>query len=308
MKRRRGGRRDEESGRKLRWASLMILAFLAGLLAIGVAVLMPGGEGENGPESRAQADPAAPPPVSVETAEAARAEPETPPSKGPAPRLAIVVDDCGYDPTRDAEWLKFPEQITLAVIPFGPSSRRLARSAHERGFGVLIHVPMEPESLVSDRTEGFRLRRGMSREEMNALLGRMIEENSWATGVSNYMGSAFTADLESMETLVSLLKSRGMFFLDSVTTPRSVAVLAALRAGLPVTRRDVFLDAGIPPEEMRSRWEEAIATAKEKGKAVLVCHGRKDSFRTILDLVPDLEAEGILAVTVDELLAGRRTP
>lgn len=308
MKRRRGGRREEESGRKLRWASLMLLAFVAGLLAIGVAVLMPGGEGGNGPESRAEADSAAPPPVSGETGDAAPAEPETPPSEELPPRLAIVVDDGGYDPARDAEWLKFPEKITLAVIPFGPSSRRLARSAHERGFGVLIYVPMEPEAPVSDRTEGVRLRRGMSREEMNALLGRMIEENPWATGVSNYMGSAFTADLESMATLVSLLKSRGLFFLDSVTTPRSVAVLAALRAGLPVTRRDVFLDAGIPPEEMRSRWEEAIATAKEKGKAVLVCHGRKESFRTILDLVPDLEAEGIVAVTVEELLAGRRTP
>ena len=93
-----------------------------------------------------------------------------------------------------------------------------------------------------------------------------------------------------------------------VTTPRSVAVLAALRAGVPVTRRDVLLDAGLPPEEMRSRWDEAIATAKEKGKAVLVCHGRKDSFRTILDLVPALEAEGIRAVTVDELIAERRAP
>ncbi len=308
MNRRRGGRREEEPGRKRRWASLMLLAFFAGLLTVGVAVLMPGGEDGNGPESPVRGTPSEASPVSGETTESARTEQETPPVKGPAPRLAIVIDDCGYDPTRDAEWLKFPEKITLAVIPFGPSSRRVARTAHERGFGVLIHVPMEPESPVSDRTEGFRLRRGMSREEMGTLLGRMIEENSWATGVSNYMGSAFTADLESMETLVSLLKSRGMFFLDSVTTPRSVAVLAALRAGLPVTRRDVFLDAGIPQEEMRSRWKEAIATAKEKGKAVLVCHGRKDSFRTILDLVPDLEAEGIRAVTVDELLSGRRTP
>jgi len=285
----------------------MLLSFFAGLLTIGVAVLMPGGESRNGSGLPVQEEPSAQPPVPGEAEETARDARETPPVEGPAPRLAIVVDDCGYDPARDAEWLNFPEKITMAVIPFGPSSRRLARTAHERGFGVMIHVPMEPESPVSDRTEGFMLRKGMSLEEMDSLLGRMIEENSWASGVSNHMGSAFTADLESMRNLVSLLKSRGLFLLDSVTTPRSVAVLAALRGGVPVTRRDVFLDVGLQPDEMRLRWKEAMTIAKEKGKAILVCHGRKESFRTILDLVPDLEAEGIRAVTVDELLVGRQS-
>ncbi len=284
----------------------MLCAFLAGLLTIGAVVLMPGGESKTAARFPPQRESPSQRPDSAGDAEAGPHDQVTLTVQPPIPRLAIVVYDCGYDPTRDAEWLKFPEKITLAIIPFGPSSRRLAESARARGFGVLIHIPMEPESPVSDRTERFRLRRGMSGEEMDALLGRMIRENSWASGVSNHMGSAFTADLESMGTFVSLLKSRGLFFLDSVTTPRSVAVLAALRAGVPVTRRDVFLDAGIQPEEMRLRWKQALEIAKEKGKAILVCHGRKESFRTILDLVPDLEAEGIRAVTIDELLAGRR--
>jgi polysaccharide deacetylase 2 family uncharacterized protein YibQ len=146
----------------------------------------------------------------------------------------------------------------------------------------------------------------MSGEEMDALLGRMIEENAWASGVSNHMGSAFTADPESMATFASLLKSRGLFFLDSGTTSRSVAVQAARKAGIPVARRDVFLDTGIRPEEMSLRWKEALSIAKEKGKAVLVCHGRRESLRAILDLVPDLEAEGVRAVTLDELFAEDR--
>ncbi len=218
-----------------------------------------------------------------------------------------MVDDCGYDPTRDAEWLKFPEKITFAVIPFGPSSRRLAKSAHDRGFGVLIHVPMEPEGNVSDRTERFRLHTGMSGGEMGSLLGRMIEENPWATGVSNHMGSAFTADPASMARFVALLKEEGLFLLDSMTTSRSIAVRAALQAGIPVARRDVFLDADMAPEEMRVQWKRTVAIAKEKGAAILVCHGRRDSLRTMLDLVPDLEAEGVQAVTLAELLLQRRS-
>jgi len=306
MKRRKDARRKGKAGRRRRWWPLMLSAFFAGLLTVGVAVLMPGEGDRNGGSAslKGTSEPAAGPGGSAPAASTAR---DSLPVEVPSPRLAIVVDDCGYDPSRDAEWLKFPEKITMAVIPFGPSSRRLPRAAHDRGFGVLIHAPMEPEGPVSDRTRDFRFLRGMSGEEMGALLGRMIEENAWASGVSNHMGSAFTADPESMATFASLLKSRKLFFLDSVTTSRSVAVQAALKAGIPVARRDVFLDTGIRPEEMRLRWKEALSIAKEKGKAVLVCHGRRDSLRAILDLLPELEAEGIRAVTLDELFAKDRS-
>ncbi|MGA6992527.1 MAG: divergent polysaccharide deacetylase family protein [Candidatus Deferrimicrobiaceae bacterium] len=278
----------------------MLCAFLAGLVTIGLVVLMPGGESRDRGDPTSEGEPEAPAAISPGTTQPAT---KAVPAEVPTPRLAIVVDDNGYDPTRDAEWLKFPEKITLAVIPFGPSSRRLAKAAHERGFGVLIHVPMEPVSPVSDRTDGFRLRRGMGREEMDALLDRMVKENAWASGVSNHMGSAFTADPESMAVFAALLKSRGLFFLDSLTTSRSVAVQAALRAGIPVARRDVFFDTDKQLEEMRLQWKRVLSIAKKKGKAVLVCHGGKESLRAILDLVADLEAEGVRAVTLDELFA-----
>lgn len=282
----------------------MLCAFLAGLVTVGVAVLMPGGESRNQDALSSQGEseaPAAIPPGSTQPSAMAV------PTKVPTPYLAIVVDDNGYDTTRDAEWLKFPGKITVAVIPFGPSSRRLAKAAHERGFGVLINVPMEPVSPISDRTDGFRLRRGMSREEMSVLFDRMAKENTWASGASNHMGSAFTADPESMATFATLLKSRGLFFLDNMTTSRSVAVQSALKAGIPVVRRDVFFDTDMEPEEMRLQWKRALSIAKKKGEAVLVSHGRKESLRALLDLVVDLDAEGVRAVTLDELIAREKS-
>lgn len=306
MKRRRTGRRGGETGRARRWWPLMLCAFFAGLLTVGLAILMPGGEIRNGRPSPAKESPASPS-VTDGRSQVTGSSRDSLPVEVPSPLLAIVVDDCGYDPTRDAEWLKFPVKITMAVIPFGPSSRRLPQAAHDRGFGVLIHAPMEPEGPVSDRTVAFRFHRGMSGKEMDALLGRMIEENSWATGVSNYMGSAFTADQASMAAFAALLKERGLFFLDSGTSGRSVAVQAARQAGIPVARRDVFLDAGDRPEEMRLQWEKAISIAKRKGTAVLVSHGKRESLRMLLDLLPDLERQGIRTVTLDELLEKDRT-
>jgi len=160
------------SGRKRwGWAALMAGAFLAGLLLVGVALIR-APEAERSTGGNLANSPAAIPPSSVPSDNGAA---------GPAPsgpRLAIVVDDLGYDPVRDAEWLDFPERITVSVLPQGPSSRSFAASARTRGFGVILHVPMESEGGVADRTEPFLLRRGMTPEEIADRFARMAADVS----------------------------------------------------------------------------------------------------------------------------------
>lgn len=278
---------------------LMFGAFLAGLLVVGVAFLLPGG-------GNAPSPPLAPqPPAQTPQARPAQAMPQTP--SRPLPRLAIVVDDLGYEPSRDAEWLKLPARLTVAVIPFGPSSRKVAESARARGWGVILHVPMEPESAASDRTERFRIRRGMTAEEMESLLTRMTEELPQATGASNHMGSAVTSDPDAMAIYASVLGKKGLYLLDSVTTPKSVAPEAARRAGIPSARRDVFLDADMSPADMIRQWERALSIAREKGAAVLICHGRSETLRMMAELIPRLKNENVQAVTLDELLSASGT-
>jgi polysaccharide deacetylase 2 family uncharacterized protein YibQ len=142
----------------------------------------------------------------------------------------------------------------------------------------------------------------MTADEMESLLARMIENLPQASGVCNHMGSAFTADPEAMAAYASILGKRGLFLLDSVTTPKSVALEAAKRAGVPAARRDAFLDAGMSAGEMRRQWEQALAIAREKGAAVLLCRGRGDTLRTLLPLVRMIKEEKIQAVNLEELL------
>lgn len=281
-----------KSRRSFRLGILMGGSFLLGLLATGAALFLPG-SGDREPGSVSSFAPPPPPPA-----------PAAPPAPRQAPpsRLAVVVDDVGYEPSLDAEWLKLPGKLSVAVLPFGPSSRKIAESARARGWGVLLHVPMEPESPSPDRTERFRVRRGMTGEEIESLLGRMAENIPQATGVSNHMGSAATADPATMAAFVSAIKKKGFFLLDSVTTSRSVALEAARGAGVPAARRDVFLDASSSPEEMRKRWEEAVSIAKERGIAVLVCHSRMETLRMISELLLRLPMENVEVVTIDELL------
>lgn len=272
-------------------------AFLAGLLLVGVVLIRaPGTERSTGdklPES-----PVAGPmsPLASDNGAAGAT---------PGPRLAILVDDFGYDPVRDAEWLDFPERITVSVLPYGPSSKSFAASARTHGFGVILHVPMEAEGGVADRTESVLLLRRMTPEEIAERFARMAADVPQANGASNHMGSAFTSDLAAMTALAQALKGKGFFFVDSVTSAVSVAVMAMEEAGVPATRRDVFLDADGRPAEMRRQWAAVIALAKERGEAVLLCHARRETRKVLLDLLPQLRAEGIRPVTVDELLVAK---
>jgi polysaccharide deacetylase 2 family uncharacterized protein YibQ len=165
---------------------------------------------------------------------------------------------------------------------------------------------MEPEVQASDRTDGFRMRRDMPRDEMSALLTRMAQDVPHAAGASNHMGSAFTADPEAMGTFAALLRAKGLYLVDSVTTPRSKAVEAARTAGIQAARRDVALDAELSPAEMRGRWDRAVSIARDKGAAVLVCRGRPETVRFVAGLLPGLRAQGIRPVTLDELMAARK--
>jgi len=206
------------------WAVLMAGAFLAGLLLVGV-VLIQAPEAE-----RSTGDKLADSPVVVPMSPAA--SDNGAPGQAPGPRLAIVVDDFGYDPVRDAEWLDFPERITVSVLPYGPSSKSFAASARTRGFGVILHVPMESEGGVADRTKPFLLRRGMTPEEIADRFARMAADVPQANGACNHMGSAFTSDPDAMASFAQALKRKGFFFVDSVTSAGTVASMAMEDAGL----------------------------------------------------------------------------
>ncbi|MGE5664074.1 MAG: hypothetical protein ACM31I_07090, partial [Deltaproteobacteria bacterium] len=119
-----GGRPRWHDRKAWRTGMLMLGAFLAGLLAVAAALLVPGRQPES-PFSQPLPAPMKlgqpPPPGSA---------PAPPPASRAASGssgerlLAVVVDGLGYDPSADAESLKLPEKVTVAVIPFGPSSRR----------------------------------------------------------------------------------------------------------------------------------------------------------------------------------------
>lgn len=187
-----------------------------------------------------------------------------------AGRLAIVIDDIGYSRDAGERVLALPNAISIAVLPFTPHAMALARRAQAIGKDVLLHQPLESEdeSVQAVRT----LTLNMSPDDIKKEVEAGLNAIPGVKGVSNHTGSRFTQDVPSMNALMSVVSARGLFFLDSRTTARTVAMRVASKWGVPALRRDVFLDHDREMDAIEAAFEQALAIANSRGYAVLIAH------------------------------------
>ena len=117
------------------------------------------------------------------------------------PRVALVIDDWGYN-LNNVDLLRTIDiPITLAVLPNLKHSKEIAKEARFRNREIILHMPMEPESSFI-RLERYTITADMGGEEIASIFDRALDSVPGAKGVSNHMGSRFTADSRAMNILV----------------------------------------------------------------------------------------------------------
>jgi polysaccharide deacetylase 2 family uncharacterized protein YibQ len=220
--------------------------------------------------------------------------------RGTAARLAILVDDLGYERATAESLFALPYPLTLAVLPHLPYSPDIAEEAYRRGYQVMLHLPME--STADEKREAIELRRGMSPAELTQLLAGMLETVPHAIGVNNHQGSLATADPQLMAALMPALRERELFFIDSRTTTATVAYDAARHAGVPAASRNVFLDDTPTREAVRQQLELAARHARQQGFTIAIGHPHPATLQALAEYLPQLEGHGVALVFASELV------
>jgi polysaccharide deacetylase 2 family uncharacterized protein YibQ len=166
---------------------------------------------------------------------------ETPVSTSTAQvQIAIIIDDLGYHKSAGERAISLPGAVTLAVLPYQTHTQVLAQAAVDAGKELILHAPMEPHNQVPWEEGG--LSSGLSLQDMQQALTAMLASVPQATGINNHMGSKFTEDPAAMQWLMTELKDHELFFVDSLTSPGSLAWSSAQTLGVPSLKRDIFLD------------------------------------------------------------------
>ena len=219
-----------------------------------------------------------------------------------APRIAIIIDDLGYQLAAGHRAVALPGPVACAILPGTPGAGQLARAAWERGKEVLLHLPLqsvghdgaaEPGSITLD----------MTREAFADTFASAMATVPFAVGVNSHRGSLVTRHPGHMNWLMEeILRAGGLYFVDSYTTHHSVALQVASEQGVPAIKRDVFLDSDPAPEMVQKEFERLKALARERGLAVAIGHPYPGTLTFLERAIPGLVEEGIELVPLRELI------
>ncbi|MGE5255442.1 MAG: divergent polysaccharide deacetylase family protein [Hyphomicrobiales bacterium] len=216
--------------------------------------------------------------------------PELPPLKKP-PRVAIIIDDVGYDRHLAEKLIDLNAPLTLSILPHSPHQESIARLAHDRGLDVMLHLPMEPVEYPEINPGPGVLLTAMAPDELLRVLEEDLAAVPYIQGVNNHMGSRLTARSEQMYQVFSVLKRRGLFFIDSRTTNESVCRSSARLFQIPFTQRDVFLDHVHDAAFIRKQIRELVRIAQLKGEAVGIAHPHPTTYAILKEELPSLRQQ-----------------
>jgi polysaccharide deacetylase 2 family uncharacterized protein YibQ len=226
------------------------------------------------------------------------------PAESGKPLIAIVIDDVGVDRARSARAIELPGPLTLSFLPYAHDLGRQAEAARAAGHELLVHVPMEPESATINPGPEPLLTRLSAAENLRRLRDDLSRFTGYV-GINNHMGSLFTADRAAMGPVMEELKGRGLLFVDSKTTPRSVTDELARELGVPYADRQVFLDNDQQASQVRARLMETERIARENGYAVAIGHPHDGTLEALLDWIPAARSRGFALVPVSAIVRHR---
>lgn len=211
------------------------------------------------------------------------------------PRVAVVVGDLGLSSAATTAAIqRLPGEMTLAFSPYADGLDRLVAQARAAGHEVLLNLPMEPVDFpASDpgpRTLLTSLTAQQNLERLDWVLGRV----SGYVGVTNQMGSRFTAAPDALKPVLAALNERGLVFLDSRATPRSVVTKLAADIGLPRAAVDRQIDNEAARAAIDARLEEVERIARDKGSAVAMAQPYPVTIERLAAWGPSLEAKGLV--------------
>ncbi|MEN0652263.1 MULTISPECIES: divergent polysaccharide deacetylase family protein [Hyphobacterium] len=226
--------------------------------------------------------------------------------RGDGPVIILVMDDIGAEEARSMRALDLPADISFAILPNTELAPEFAVAVRGRGREALIHMPMQPQG---DGDPGPNaLMAGQSEDQVRSVLEWAISRVPGARGFNNHMGSALTLDVAAMDVLFTQAETLGLYFLDSVTAPQSIAAEMAENHGILAASRDIFIDHVNELDAIEAQLRAIEFEAETRGHAIAIGHPRDLTLQALEAWIPQAEADGFRFVTLGDWLAETREP
>ena len=216
-------------------------------------------------------------------------------------RLALVIDDAGYALEPLEKMLKLDVPLTFAILPYRPYSSDSLRLIKNAGQQAILHLPMQPLNQAA-QSEKTTITVDMSETEISDTTKAALDSLPGVIGVNNHQGSRATADERVMKSVLSVLRARDLFFVDSYTQPKTIAYKVAAQMGVPNARNMAFLDGEADVSYIKGRMLQAARAALSDGTHIAICHVRPATAIALVDTIEEIKAMGVKLVYVSDLV------
>ncbi len=220
-------------------------------------------------------------------------------AKAPA-KVAIIIDDFGNNLRNVDEFCNIGIPITFAVLPYLKYSKQISNQAVGAGQAVILHLPMENQRGINPGPGTLKI--DMKRDELLKEFRMDLSFVPGAEGLNNHEGSLATEDEEVMTQILSQAKDKGLFFIDSMTSSKSLGLRISGELGVPALRRNVFLDNEDDVDYISGQLDQLAEVAFRDGFAVGIGHVRTNTFKAISQKYPEMQKRGIEFVFVRDLV------
>ncbi len=185
------------------------------------------------------------------------------------PRISIIISGLGLSgAATESAIQRLPGTVSLAFSPYARGLDQWIALARAAGHEVLIDLPMEPINFPANDPGPETLLTSLTGEQNRIRLRTLLGRVSGYVGVINQMGSRFTTSAPHLRPVLTELRDRGLMFVDSRSSLRSVAARTASELQLPRVINNRFIDAEASREKIDSRLAELERIARVSGFAV----------------------------------------
>jgi len=217
------------------------------------------------------------------------------------PKIAIILDDVGYNFSHIKPFLELDVPITFSILPRIHHSRKLAGIINDEGHEIMLHQPMEPyNSLLNPGPGALYLSQNV--EEVHKTVKENIMSFPFAVGVNNHMGSLFTESKQKVLETLEVFKTKEFFFIDSVTSRNSHAFITAKNMNMKTASRNIFIDNQNNKTSICRQLSKLKKHALKFGSAIGIAHPRQETACAMAEFFYSGEAEDLSVKYISEIL------
>ena len=206
------------------------------------------------------------------------------------PKIALIVGGVGLSESLTEQALTvLPTTTALAITPYGSSVERWNRLSRENGFELLLETPLEPFNYPENDPGPHTLLVDNDPKDNMQRLGWLMAQLNNYIGLVPTMGSRFTADERALTELMSILQERGLSYIDTGESVRSLAPRIAKGVSsnesgrFPFVRVDVILDSQPGQQTIERKLTQLEELSRSRGVAIGYVRNGQAALKTIVD-------------------------